>query len=748
MPLYADIILPLATPAPYTYLVPEGMAAAVGSRVTVALGKSRAYTGVVAKIHEEQPSKGTPRPITRLVDAHPLVTARQIGLWQWIADYYMAPIGEVIRQGLPSGIRNDRFAPPAAPAFQLAPEFASEEGVNRAFGLLKRSPAGSKALTAYLESLPVDRDGNPLVGNAPFVQRAAITANAGISTQAAVQLCLKGIFLQEQIPVSEFADTAPVPVNGYVPSAQETVLVEAIAGKFADNDTVLLHESGYLDKKELYCALAERYLKDGGQMLILQPDIASAISLAAKLEKVFKEGQVSLLHSRMTDHARSSLYYGMATGTGRSSIVVGTRGALFLPFDDLRLIVAESEQSSGYKQTENAPRYNARDVAAVIAREFGARFLLTSEAPSMESYHNASAGKWGVLATSDKTTKGALPPPKFTVIERGKGLISKYLKKRAAEELDAGHQVLVFQNRRGFSSYVECPECFHSPVCANCNVTLTYHKSGGSLVCHYCGYSLPYSPRCPACGSHSMNLHGIGTENIEEQLEELFPEAGIARLDYDTTRRTGDFMSIAEGFADSRSRILVGTQMIVNGIDFSNVSLVAIANADNILSATDFRTSERAFQLLTQLSNRIGDKARQGEVIIQTSRRLDPVIISVANRDSAGFYETELQQRHQMKYPPAVRMITFAFRHSNRRTVQEAAAAFDGLMRPVFGSRLSPGFEPPVDRTRGQYIIETMLRIERSRSAAKAKKIAAEAVAQIRRKFPSAALAIDVDPIG
>ena len=759
MPQYADIVLPLATPAPYTYIVPEGMDVRVGARVTVALGKTKTYTGIVTRIHDDHPLKGTPRPIIELIDHEPVVTRRQTELWKWVADYYMAPIGEVMRQGLPPEIRNNRFTPPAVAAVRMAGALKTEEDIHNAFESLRRSPAGRKAFAAYLEMLPEDSEGKPIITDAPYVPRNVLSDRSGASTAVIVQLCLKGIFEQQQVPVSEFGNIAPSREDNIIahsPSDEEAAIGAGLEENFKENGTILLHQRQYWDKEGLYRLLAEKYIAEGGQILILQPDIASTISLAARLSEVLGD-MVALFHSRMTDHARSTLYYSMATDPASTRIIVGTRGALFLPFAGLRLIVVESEQSFGYKQSENAPRYNARDVSLVVAASFGARCLLTSEAPSLESYYNTLIEKWGkvVFPLQDSPQKSGYEntytiynsvPPKFTVIERGKGLLSTYLKKRIAQVIERGHQVLIFQNRRGFASYMECTGCFHTPLCANCNVTLTYHKSTGSLTCHYCGYTVPYNEKCTACGNHSLVPHGIGTENIEQRLEEAFPDIPIARLDYDTTRRNGDFLTIANDFADSKSRILVGTQMIVNGIDFSNVALVAIANADNLLSAADFRTSERAFQLLTLLSNRVGAK-QGGEVIIQTSKRLDPVIIRVSNRDSDGFYTDELVQRQQMKYPPAVRMIMFTFRHSSRNTAQRAAAAFDEALRPVFGSRLSPGFEPAVDRTRGEYIIEVMLRIERNRSASKAKAILSGAVSAIRRKFSSVSLSVDVDPV-
>lgn len=771
MPLYADIVLPLATPAPYTYIVPEGMDVKVGSRVIVGLGKAKSYIGIVVKLHDDHPLKGIPRPITSQIDARPVVTRRQIALWQWVADYYMAPIGEVMRQALPLGIRSDNFTPPVVAAVKLTPSYMTEEAVNDAFEILKRSPAGRRALVAYLDMIPKDADGNPLIGKAPYVERSLLAAESGTSAAVIAQLCLKGIFVLDQVPVSQFGKTVETTIRPvvapYEPTPRESDVYHALEKNFAAGKTTLIHEKRLWDKKGFYRLLIERHAKEGGQILILQPDIASAIALAAHLKEVSATGCIALFHSRLTDHARSSLYYRMADDPGSVQVVVGTRGALFLPYGDLKIIVVESEQSFSYKQSENAPRYNARDVSAVLAATMGAHFILTSEAPSAESYYNTITGKWDkvefpVSDINNSGISGTAPPvsaPEFMILERGKGLISTYLKKRIGEVIDAGGQVLVFQNRRGFASYIECPECFHMPLCAHCNVTLTYHKTGGKLSCHYCGYTVPYSSRCPSCGRESMAMRGIGTENIEERLAEIFPDVPIARLDYDTTRRSGDFTSIAADFADSKSRILVGTQMIVNGIDFKNVALVAIVNADNMLSAADFRTSERAFQLLTQLSNRIGynNSAEEpninapcksaGEVIIQTSRRLDPVIVRVSNRDSEGFYADELQQRIRMKYPPAVRMITLTFRHRDRMMVQGAANSLDELLRPVFGSRLSPAYEPPVERTRDEYILEVMLRIERTRSVTKAKAIAAQAVSRIRRKYSSVSLSTDVDPL-
>lgn len=733
MPTYADVILPIATPAPYTYRIAEGQSLQVGIRVVVPLGKSKRYIGIVASIHDMAPAKGTAREISQVVDLKPIVTPRQIELWRWVAKYYMAPLGEVMKVAIPAALRDNSFSPPSFRAFRLSVEIRTQEQLHRLLESLKRAPAQQKALLSYME-VAEDEVGEGWLESPPAIAKTWFEAREDISYDSVLKLYKRGVLESLEIPEDRWSKSHPVEIY----AEERSAVFDSLEQEFLRFDTVLLFEKQPFEKSQLYLELIEKESHVQGTVLILQPDIFSATELEKRLRPALGDSLL-MYHSRMSDSARSKAYMRSVNNPSSVRVVVGTRSALFLNFENLRLVVVEQEHDFSYK-SDSAPRFNGRDAAIVLASIHKVKSLMTSEVPTLESYYNCKSGRWGSV-----TVDGHMARAEFKVLERGKGLLSTYLRKRISEVIDQGNQVLIFQNRRGFASYIECSDCFHTPGCRSCNVTLTYHKTDNMLRCHYCGYSEPYPAVCGACGSVRVKEHGVGTQRIEESLSELFPDVAIARLDYDTTRRSGAFGEIASKFETGDSSIIVGTQLITKGIDFSNVALVAIANADNMFSAPDFRSSERAFRLLTMMSNRVGVSG--AEVVIQTSQRTNPVITKVTAGDHIGFYEMELAQRRELFYPPTVRMALFSLRHIDRTVLFRAAERFDSLLRPVFGNRLSPAYEPQIERTHGLYILEVMLRIERNRSFEKAKEIALTAVESLRQGFSTLIIYADVDPL-
>lgn len=745
---FADILLPVAVPRPFTYAVPEGMAVSVGVRVRVPLGKNKICEGVVRTLHQTPPAtKSAPREVLEVLDRAPAVTEEQLRLWEWIAAYYLCTPGEAMKAGLPGGIRNGTYRPAAETYVRLTAGYRSEERLNEAFETLRRAKTQSRALLAYLAALPGGEEGTPqLAPDDPrtlWVMRADLAGR--VPAAALSKLVERGMLEQREIVPAELGPRSvalsPVelpagddPLRNRVLDAFERYPTVLLSGEIADTRGVTI---------PLYLSLAAEQVARGRQVLLLLPDTVMTTQVTNALQTAF--GSRSLFyHSRLTDHARSAAYQRMVDAPQSVGLIVGTRSALFLPFRQLGLVIVDNEQDANYRQSDPAPRYHARDAALMLAHLHGARTLLASPAPSTESLLNAAeGGKYGSVRVA---LSPAARPPKVMVLERGKQLISKYLYKRIGETLAEGRQVVLFQNRRGFAPYVECTNCGATPTCPHCNVTLTYHKENALLVCHYCGWSQPYRSVCGSCGMHALVPRGIGTERIEEYAAELFPDTRIARMDTDTARGAGALGRMLTELAEGQTGILVGTQMVARTAQAGDrIGLVGVINADNLLVHPDFRAAERAFQLLMQLKALLPDDGT-GELVVQSYQRLHPVLVAVANHDAEGFYLHELEERQGMMYPPYVRMLRLIFRHSDKTLVSEAARECERLLRERFGRRVSPPYEPQVDRVQNQFIFHILLRIERQRPVARAKAILLEVLDGVRKRYRAVHIVAEADP--
>lgn len=712
---YVDVIAEPSTPTTLTYST-GGIVVNIGARVTVSVN-GRRYAGIVVRCHNIKPPYRT-LPIKEVIDTgDTLITEKDIELWRWVWSYYMTTPSTVYKAAMPGMIRTDTFNYPYENYLKLSTSEAPEEVLRS----LHRSPKQEAAFAKFLE----------LSQSHQAVARRELQH---YFTQAIIaELCRKNILrvVRHEERLLSFVNKR-IEFNG---SNRE--IADKIADKFSEHDRVLLFEKESIDKLEIYCHLAIEMASQQKQMLILMPDGYSSETLYDRMNEVLGGG-IAAYYPTMSQNQRATSYI---RSVDQAAVVIGSRGAVFLPMRRLGLVVIEQEQDAAYKNRESAPRLNVRDVALVKAAKAGAKVLLTSEAPSVESYYNATRGDWAMVETNRDTKRVR----EFMVLERGKELLSTYLRHQIEKTIERGEQVLVFQNRRGFSIWVECSTCGSIPTCNRCNVSLTYHKTDNTLRCHYCGFQQPFLAQCSQCGSAEMEFQGRGTERIEQSLREIFPQAGIVRMDYDSTRGRGSYEQIAASVSTASCDIIVGTQMVIRGIDFTNISLVGIVNADNMLSQADFRTSERAFTLLTQLSNRVG--ARNGQVVIQTTKRIDTVIKSVEQSDPAKFYESELREREALNYPPFVRMMSFTFEHKDRTQLLTAAQRFESLLRPSFGNRLSPPFEPTIDRKNDNYLIEFYLRIERAKSVVRAKEIVGSAIASMQQWIPSIRIISDVDPI-
>lgn len=858
--IYADVILPIPT-GTYTYSVPEELAGQVapGKRVEVPLGKSKVHIGVIARIHSVNPSATVLKSIRKVLDSEVFITQLQINLWQWMATYYMTPVGEVYRQLVPLFFRAYSAEPQMIIGIKVVDQtLAHPQGLAAAQQALKKCKSQLAALEKLVENLRSDTplnssqcsvlsdddtleegddtllqsnntlsqsndtllQGNntlsqsnnallqsdntsPSLGNQLSkddkrlaqggdlflpISKSEAVKSLGVSALAISQLCEKGYI--EQLKISPYASLAPLKKKIYnhlcsnqldssseksinffqanIPldtlqeellnSSKEseaelqnppTNLAEKVMEGLAEKPVVLLHQQDYkIDNKgQFYNSLIQKQKAQGKLTIIIAPDNFAAektfncINNAIDTENLASKYTTILYTGRTSQGKRGDIFF--AAAQDQLEVVVGTRIALFLPYksEKIGLIIVEQEENFAYKQAESSPRYNGRDMAIVIGQMSHAGVLLQSETPSMESYMMAQGGKWSYLTLEPKEP---LKEPKFMILDRGKDLVSKYLLRRLEEVTAQGKQAIVFQNRRGFSQYTQCEQCHYTPMCPNCSVSLTFHKNQNALMCHYCGHTKAMVQKCPECGSITLKQSGIGTQRLEEKLQELLPNRKISRLDFDNTRRSGAFQEIAYDFANNKSDILVGTKLMINGLDFSNVALVCIANADIMFSSSDFRGAEHAFALLTQLTNRVSDA--QGEVIIQTSQQNNPIIHQVTAHATHLFYDTELKQRQELNYPPSVRMMIISLTSNDIQLLKEAAARCDSMLRPTFGSRLSPFFEPSVYKIAGRYTLQQMLRIERTRSSTKAKEILAANIAALKQRFPHVSIHVDVDP--
>lgn len=790
MSRFADIVLPLAQPA-YTFAVPEGMTLAEGQAVLVQFGANRYYTGIVWRLHDRRPDFRRIKPVLRPLYGVQLLGEEQRRFWEWVASYYMCSLGEVMRVALPalmkpSGSSEEEFAagefrPRSETWFSLREEFRSEERLHELFERLgRRAPRQYEALLEIVAALlpdPQTAAGTPAAsGNAPETTASAAAASDAEALLAAPlppealagavprrllaaerpvlhQLERKGVIRAEE---RERQPGAAQDVRFRLPTlspAQERCLTQ-IRELFASRTGVLLHGVTGSGKTEIYIHLIAETLRRGDDVLLLVPEIALTAQLVERMERIFGS-RVTVYHSRLTERARTETYLRLCRSEG-GEFVVGARSALFLPLRRLRLVVVDEEHDTSYKQSDPAPRYNARDCAVVAASLFGGHVLLGSATPSLETWLNAARGKYGKVVLGERY--GEARPPRIVIsdtlraVKRGerKAHFNKLLLDAIGERLDRGEQVMLFQNRRGFSPYVECPECGWTARCPNCNVTLTYHRGGSSerLVCHYCGHTEAVPVKCPACRVTDLAPRGFGTEKVEEEIARLFPRARVARLDRDSVTSERAFRSIVAGFARHDTDILVGTQMISKGFDFEGVSLVGILNADNLVNSPDFRAAERAFQLMTQVAGRAGRRAVPGEVIIQTSDPASPVIRQVAASDYEAMARQQLAERHTFFYPPYARLVALTLRHRDPELLHRGARALAEALRSRFGRRVLGPMTPPVDRIRGEYLAGVLLKVESGASFTRAREVLREVLDAFAagEEFRRINLQCDVDP--
>lgn len=749
--MYADIVLPLAQPA-YSFAVSEGAELHCGDAVAVQFGPRFIYTGIVWRLHGRRPDVKRVKSVgARLYDV-PLLDERQMRFWEWVAEYYMCTLGEVMRMALPSmakprGTTEEEFSAevfrPRTEQYVALAEAWRDTGALAAEcdRIRRRAPRRCEALETIAAFGGEGRDADGAV------------PRRLLDIDGAVLAALRKAGYVEVTERERHAERGGHPrfAPPCLTEAQSRVASEIRAAWASGVTTHLLRGVTGSGKTEIYMNFIAETLSAGGDVLMLVPEIAFTAQLVERMERVFGS-RVTAYHSKLTVLRRTETYMRLLHSEG-GELVVGTRSALFLPLRRLRLVVVDEEHDASYKQSDTAPRYNARDCAVVLASMTGGKVLLGSATPSLESYANALWGKYGYSVLGERY--GGARQPEIVVsdtmraVKRGerRSHFNIELVRAVEGALSRGEQVMLFQNRRGFSPFVSCRECGWTMRCPHCNVTLTMHKSSGRMECHYCGYTASVPRTCPQCGTADPAPMGFGTERVEERIAELFPEARVARLDRDTSTSESAYNRIIKDFESGRSDILVGTQMITKGFDFGRVSVVGILNADNLLNSPDFRSSERAFQLMMQVAGRAGRRETGGTVVVQTSEPENPVVRWVAAGDYEAMARSELAERHTFSYPPYSRLIRLTLRDRDAATLREGAAWLAAALRESFGRRVFGPVAPPVDRVREVFIVHIMLKIEGGRPVSRARELLRGCLSRMagQERFRRITVAIDVD---
>jgi primosomal protein N' (replication factor Y) (superfamily II helicase) len=747
-PMYADIILPLAVKGRYTYLVPERLSGsiAIGMRVKVQFGR-QSITGCVAEIHDRPPRSGTVREVNAIAQGQMLIGERQLRMWQWMSDYYMCTEGEVMKAALPSDRSIEEYRPRTEAYVILSRDFSEEELNIILDKLQKPAPKQYKVLISWLEL-----SGYQAGGDYAAVGKSYLVAHSDTAPPVLESLVRKNILKLAQRNVTRLAAADRTEPVRELSTAQKEAF-DSIKLQMEQKKIVLLHGVTSSGKTEIYIHLIAEQIKAGKQVLYLLPEIALTTQIIMRLRKHF--GEVGVYHSRFNDAEKLEIWRKVAAGDpSEYKLILGVRSSVFLPFRDLGLVIVDEEHDSSYKQQDPSPRYQARDTAIMLAGTHGAGTILGSASPSIESYHNSRSGKYGLTELRERYGNINLPGiviANTREARKRKLMVSHFTPELIyciGEALDRKEQVILFQNRRGFSPYIECGECGWVPACVQCAVSLTWHKGMNRLVCHYCGYQASLPHNCGNCNSTAMQTRGFGTEKIEEEIKIVFPSARVARMDQDTTRTRNSFDRLIRSFEDRQTDILIGTQMISKGLDFENLTVVGILNADNLLNFPDFRAHERGFQLLEQVSGRAGRRQKLGKVVIQTGDPAHRIIRLVLRHDYHNMYRLQAEERRTFNYPPFCRMIKIIIKHRNRPQLAYFSDLLGSDLRSIFGTRVLGPEEPLVSRIQLWYIKTIMLKIEKDRASSKARQFILQAIERVEKEKGASGLriAVDVDP--
>lgn len=820
---FVDLILPLSLPKTFTYRVPRDWneLVRVGQRVIVQFGQGRKqYSALIKKIHEQAPAKYQAKYLLSIVDEYPIVSEQQLEFWDWLAEYYMANVGEVMSAALPAGLRlaseskivlhpeyqavvNDlsdeeflliealelrqllkieeisdildvkhvqpklrkmiekkaimveeeiklRFKPKMVDYVRLSEQYRSEANLQKAFDQLERAQRQLEVLMNYLQM------SNHFTPKPQEVKKLDLQKQSNVSSSLFNELVKKDILEVYAVEAGRL-HTEEASKKAKALSTYQQKAYEEVKQGFDQDKTVLLHGVTSSGKTEIYIKLIQEAIDQKKQVLYLLPEIALTTQIVQRLQLIFGE-KIGVYHSRFNENERVEVWNAVNKFNPDHyedfQIILGARSAMFLPFQDLGLVIIDEEHEATFKQYDPAPRYQARDSAIYLANMQNAKVLLGSATPSIESFHHAQEGKYHYVNLSKRFGDIQLPEiliadiAQATKRKQMKSHFSPELLKMMEESLEDKKQIILFQNRRGYSPVMTCETCGHSPQCINCDISLTYHKYKKQLNCHYCGYHIPLPSTCPACGDTNLRVKGFGTEKIEEELAIYLPEAKIQRMDLDTTRAKQAYHQIITAFQEGEVDILVGTQMVTKGLDFENVALVGVLNADNLLHFPDFRSFERAYQLMSQVSGRAGRKGKRGRVLIQTYNPEHQIIRQLIDHDYEGMFRNEIIDRRNFRYPPFYRMITLTLRHRDQAKVGKAAAYLADQMKGAFVERVLGPEAPMVERVRTYYLQQIVLKLEKGLHLKKSKSVLKDILNdfQARDEFKSIRLGIDVDP--
>lgn len=815
---YVDVVVPLPVSGTFTYAVPSEWTDSVriGMRVVVQFGARKLYTGIITVVHTQEPTLYKPKEILSLLDTEPVLRRPQYKFWEWISGYYMSTIGEVYQAAVPSGLKlesetevcinpdfeadevlsakeqqvldalsdakphsiaelnkfcsvsdimpvikklldkgavevnefvSEKFKAKTEACIRLSSTFSEDEKLKSLFDNLSRAPKQLALLMRYIELSKCLK-----AKDIEIVFKKTLLEKTGISAAVLNSMVEKGIFEIYQQETGRLGVAALETAQVYSLNDFQQKALSAIEHQFIEKPVVLLHGVTSSGKTEIYTHLINKTLAEGKQVLYLVPEIALTAQLTSRLKRVFGN-KLGIYHSKFSDAERVEIWNNVLLNKSYE-VILGVRSSIFLPFRHLGLVIVDEEHEPSFKQYDPAPRYHARNAAIVLAHMHGAKTLLGTATPSIESYFNAQTGKYGFVELKERHAEMQLPEIQVVDMKEAyrkkqfEGHFSDVLLEKIASALQNKEQIILFQNRRGYAPFVECKACAYIPKCKNCDVSLTLHASVNTLNCHYCGYTERLPDICPVCKTPGLQTRGFGTEKIEEEIKKIFPDARVQRMDFDTTRSKKAYEQIIAAVENHKIDILIGTQMVTKGLDFQKVSLVGILNADNLLNFPDFRAHERAFQLMAQVSGRAGRKYKRGLVIIQTSTPQHPVITQVLHHDYQTMYELQSTERQQFKYPPYYRMIQITLKHRDAAVVNRVAKEMAAEMKAVFGNRVLGPVIPAISRIQNLFIRQILFKIETEASLQTAKNYLQDIMQRMLSKqaFKSVRISFDVDP--
>ncbi len=817
-----QVILPLPIQEKFTYEVPDDIRQSIGlgTRVLVQFGRKKYYTAIVAGLDQRPPQNYEVKKIMAVLDSRPALRYPQLKFWEWISDYYLCSMGDVMKAAIPTGLKLEsesivtlnpemegddgvrlterqsmivaalqhsgkdslaglekttgiknvaphvnallamgvvrvdekiveKYRPKTVTKVRILCDRGNQEKVNEFFDMTSRSRQQQSVLLAYLDLSKFLQRNEELQS----VERDSLLKVSGVSPAVLKAVADKGILEIYKEKINRFDTSDESSLKEIALSPLQTQAAKEIRDSFRDHAITLLHGVTGSGKTEIYCDLIKEVLQRGNQVLYLVPEISLTTQLTDRLKKVFGN-RLLIYHSKFSDSERVDIWNRLLN-SNEPMVVLGVRSSVFLPFARLGLIIVDEEHEASYKQFDPAPRYNARDAATVLASMHGAKTLFGSATPSIETYWKATNGKYGLVTLTERYEGAQMPDVEIIDMKEMrkqksvKGILSTPLRKATREALDSGWQAIMFQNRRGFAPVVVCHTCGWSPKCPNCDVSMVYHKGSQLLRCHYCGATQTLPNVCPACRENTIDKYGYGTERIAEEIQEEFPGKKVSRMDLDTTRNKLAYQELIEEFADHRTDILVGTQMISKGLDFEKVKVVGVLNADTLLNFPDFRSTERAFNMLEQVAGRAGRRQEPGKVLIQTTKTEEPVLEHVKNHDYKSYYEEELTNRQRYGYPPFTKIINVFVRNKDAATCDAAAVMLTMALRQVLGNRVLGPEKPFVSRVNTWYLQQIMLKVESQASMKKVKTLLRQVYENLAPapQIKSSLIHYDVDPV-